>query len=161
MNDGDHMTTKIANASTNGPYELALKVATRARPNLLRACALLEEAHDQGDRRATYALATWHLFGNEVYSKNVRKAVQLLRLAANADIALAHFDLAVSYETGQGIKKNEKAAYRHFLAAALNGDNDSLAEVGRCLYYGIGIARDRKAAEVWFRRAETLGVDVR
>ncbi|UJW81302.1 tetratricopeptide repeat protein [Hydrogenophaga sp. SL48] len=142
-------------------YDLALKAASRKHPDLARASALLEEAHDQGDRRATYAMATWYLFGNEVYPKNLRKAVQLLKLAAMADIASAHFDLAVSYETGQGIKKNEQAAYRHFLAAALNGDNESLTEVGRCLYYGIGIARDRKAAEVWFRRAEALGVDVR
>lgn len=155
------MTTKSIKTSEEGPYELALKAASRARPNLLQASTLLEEAHDQGDRRATYAMATWYLFGNEAHPKNLRKAVQLLKLAAKADIASAHFDLAVSYETGQGIKKNEQAAYRHFLAAALNGDNDSLTEVGRCLYYGIGIARDRKAAEVWFRRAEALGVDVR
>ncbi len=142
-------------------YELALKIANDPNPDFAKAGALLEAAHDSGDRRASYALATWYLCGNAAYPKNLRKAVHLLKLAAKADLASAHFDLAVSLETGSGIKKSEQAAYRHFLAAALNGDSDSLTEVGRCLYYGIGVARDRKSAEVWFRRAEALGLNVR
>jgi TPR repeat protein len=139
-----------------GAYDLALKAVSRKRPDLVRASALLEDAHAQGDRRATYALATWYLFGNAVLRKDLSRAIKLLKLAAKADVAAAHFDLAVSYETGQGIKKNEKSAYWHYLGAALNGDNDSLVEVGRCLYYGIGVVRDRKAAEIWFRRADAL-----
>lgn len=133
-------------------YELALQAASAENPDLEKASALLEAAHDQGDRRATYAIATWHLFGNRIYKKNLPKAINLLKLAAKADIAFAHFDLAVSYETGCGVKKDKKAAYRHFLAAALNGDNNSIYEVGRCLYYGIGVSRDRKAAKIWFRK---------
>lgn len=152
------MTRTNVKVSRQGAYEQALKAASLKRPDLLQANTLLEEAHAQGDRRATYALATWSLFGNSVRPKNLRAATQLLKLAAKADVASAHFDLAVSYETGQGIKKNEKSAYRHYVAAALNGDKESFAEVGRCLYYGIGTARDRKTAEVWFRRAEVLGV---
>ena len=155
------MTLKETKTATQGPYELALRMASRKRPDLMQASVLLAEAPAQGDRRASYALATWSLFGNAVHRKDLRRAIQLLKLAAKADIAEAHFDLAVSYETGQGIKRDEKAAYRHFLAAALNGDDDSLAEVGRCLYHGIGVARDRKAAEVWLRRADALGVEVR
>lgn len=155
------MTTKNAAAVDKSLYELALKVIRRKRPDLMQASALLEQAHEQGDPRATYALATWLLSGNAIYPQDLRKAVKLLKLAAKADIAAAHFDLAVSYETGQGIKKDDKAAYRHFLAAALNGDNASLAEVGRCHYHGIGIVRDRKVAEVWLRRADVLAVDVR
>ncbi len=145
----------------DGLYELALKIATRKKPDLARALTLLTEAHDKGDCRATYALATWYLFGNEAIQRNFRTAVRFLKLAAKADIAAAHFDLAVCYETGQGIKKNERTAFRHYLAAALNGDNDSFAEVGRCFYYGIGVSLDRKAAEVCFRRADALNAIVR
>lgn len=155
------MTTKNTTASEKDPYELALEIMRRKRPDLVQASTLLEQAHEQGDPRATYALATWSLSGNAVHPKDLRRAVRLLKLAAKADIAAAHFDLAVSFETGQGIKKDEKAAYRHFLAAALNGDTASLAEVGRCHYHGIGVARDRKVAEVWLRRADALDVDVR
>lgn len=155
------MNMKKTKDAGKSMYEQALKAACGKRPDLAQASALLEEAHEQGDRRATYALATWSLFGNAVRPRDLRKAVQLLKLAAKADLAAAHFDLAVSYETGQGVKKNEQSAYRHFLAAALNGDDDALVEVGRCLFHGIGVVRDRKVAEVWFRRADSLGVEVR
>lgn len=142
-------------------YELALEAATSSNPDWELAKSLLEEAHQKGDHRASYALATWYLYGHGGYPIKLSKAIKMLKLAAEADIAPAHFDLAVSYETGNGIRKNTQAAYRHFLAAALNGDNDSYAEVGRCLYHGIGVARDRKSAEIWFRRADALGVEVR
>jgi TPR repeat protein len=155
------MMTMNNRASAKGPYELALKVIRRKRADFAQAGTLLEQAHEQGDARATYALATWSLSGNEGYPKDLRKAVKLLKLAATADVAAAHFDLAVSYETGQGTRTDQKAAYRHFLAAALCGDSDAFAEVGRCHYHGIGVARDRRVAEVWLRRAEIMNVEVR
>jgi TPR repeat protein len=155
------MTVKNKAPSEKEPYELALIAASSSPPDLLQANALLQDAHLRGDRRATYAIATWYLYGNAVYTKNLRKAIRWLKLAVDADIASAHFDLAVSYETGQGVKKSEKSAYRHYLAAALNGDNNAVSEVGRCLYHGIGTTRDRRAAEIWFRRADAVGVDVR
>lgn len=142
-------------------YDLALLAARRKLPDLAHVAALLESAHSSNDRRATYALATWHLYGHAGYAKNLRKAVQLLKHAANSDVTAAHFDLAVCYETGEGVKKNEARAYLHYLAAALNGDLDSLGEVGRCLFHGIGTTRDRKAAEVWFRRADAMNVHIR
>lgn len=153
--------TENIHSTTIGPYELALEAAVGNNPNFELARSLLEKAHNNGDHRASYALATWHLYGYGGYSVDLKKAINMLKLATEFDIASAHFDLAVSYETGNGIRKNMKAAYRHFLAAALNGDNDAYAEVGRCLYHGIGVARDRKSAEIWLRRADVLGVDVR
>ncbi|MGL4434543.1 MAG: hypothetical protein ACRCVM_01745, partial [Giesbergeria sp.] len=54
---------------------------------------------------------------------------------------------------------NEAFAYRHYLSAALNGDVDSLAEVGRCLYHGIGVARDRKTAEILLENSKNDGFE--
>lgn len=155
------MAQKKLASALKTDYDLALLAARRKRPDLTRAATLLESGHDKGDRRATYALATWHLYGHANYGKDSRKAIQLLKLASGADIAAAHFDLAVCYETGDGIKKNDARAYLHYLAAALNGDLDSLGEVGRCLFHGVGTTRDRKAAEVWFRRADAMDVAIR
>lgn len=151
---------KLVSALKND-YDLALQAARRKRPDLARASSLLESGHDKCDRRATYALATWYLCGHAGYAKDLRKAVQLLKLASSADISAAHFDLAVCYETGEGVKKNHSKAYLHYLAAALNGDLDSFGEVGRCLFHGVGTTSDRKAAEVWFRRADAMGVNIR
>jgi len=142
-------------------YERALEAVGGGNPDFELAKFLLEKAHKNGDRRATYALATWYLYGHGGCLVDLDKAINMLKVAAEANIPCAHFDLAVSYETGNGVKRNARAAYRHFLAAALNGDNDSYAEVGRCLYYGIGVACDRKAANIWFERARSLGGVVR
>ena len=64
-------------------YEAALALATskngaRHRPKVLK---LLRSAARDGDSRARYALATWHLFGVGV-RKNARSAVRLLKQAA-------------------------------------------------------------------------------
>jgi uncharacterized protein len=142
-------------------YELALKEATRKNPRLSIAAALLERAHSEGDRRATYALATWHLHGHAGYSKDLKVALALFKLAALAHHPEANFELAVCYENGEGVRKNDKRAYIHYLAAALFGDTDALTETGRCLYYGIGTNQDRKAAEVWFKKAESVGLEIR
>ena len=155
------MNQKKSNQIGKTSYDLALRAASRKQPDFTQAAALLESGHNEGDQRATYALATWHLYGHAGYPKSLSKAARLLKLAASADIAAAHFDLAICYETGEGVKKNEAKAYLHYLAAALNGDLDSLGEVGRCLFHGIGTTRDRKAAEVWFRRADAMKVKIR
>ena len=150
------MTINPSNA-----YELALQETKKHGPDWRKISDLLEHAHSDGDKRATYALATWHLAGEHGYPKNLKNANNLLKIAAKANIASAHFDLAVSYETGQGIKKSEVLAFRHYVAAALSGDNQAFSEVGRCLYYGIGVNRDTKLAKIWLDKADSLGVDVR
>jgi hypothetical protein len=51
---------------------------------------------------------------------------------------------------GCGVKKNDNKALALYMAASLNGDVMALHEVARCFYYGIGTAKDRKIAEVWY-----------
>ncbi len=143
-----------------GSYDYVLYLSNKKRGSEDEIKFAVDAAHEAGDKRATYALAMGHLQGVGGYIKNLKKAVSYLREAAVANISWAHFDLAVCYEKGEGVRKSEKLAYLHYLAAALNGDNDAVVEVGRCLHYGIGIQRDRKAAEVWFKKADTLGIEI-
>jgi len=141
-----------------GTYDYVLHLADSETQDEDEIASAVQAAHDLGDRRATYALAMGYLRGCGGYPQSIRKAVPLLKIAAQADVASAHFDIAICYEKGEGVRRSEKMAYRHYLAAALNGDNDSLVEVGRCLFHGIGTQRDRKSADIWFRRAEALGI---
>jgi len=140
----------MSNCAITEEYDQALQMARKENPDIGKAGGLLEVAHALGDRRASYALATWYMFGNDGYKKNIAKAISLLKLAAKSDIAYANHDLAVAYETGTGVKKNKKIAYNNYVAAVLNGDYDAAEEVGRCLYYGIGVNRDRKMAKIWY-----------
>ena len=140
-------------------YQRALKLAygSKRRPTR-EVYELLLAADKDGDARATYALATWYLHGNRFCKKDYRRAIQMLKRAAQADIASAAFDLAVSLEKGKGARKSLKEAFRHFVQAALLGDAQSHYEVGRMYFYGIGTAKDRNLAEFWLAKAEKLGV---
>lgn len=66
----------------------------------------------------------------------------------------AYFDLAVCYETGNGIKKSDRKVFECYLNAALAGDRQAVYEVGRCYYYGIGISKNKRMADIWLRQAE-------
>ena len=46
-----------------------------------------------------------------------------------------------------------------YLNAALHGDTQSVEEVARCFYYGIGIEKNIDVAEIWYQRAEELGIE--
>jgi len=48
-------------------------------------------------------------------------------------------------------------AFEHYLRGVLYGDQQSVLEVGRCYYFGIGVKKDRKSSNIWLERAETLG----
>jgi uncharacterized protein len=148
----------MRNAATDRKtYEMALKRAMRPNANYTEIAPLLTAAHESGDPRATYALATWYLHGR-AFRRNVRKAVALLRVAASNGIPDALYDLAVCNENGEGTPKNESRAVELYLRAALLGEKQSIYEVGRCYYYGIGVKVDRAIARVWLDRAKDLGV---
>jgi uncharacterized protein len=145
-------------------YDKALRLAQRRRakdlPQTRKVYELLLDADGHGDARATYALATWYLHGSEFTKVDVRRATALLRKAAAADIADANYDLAVSYEKGVGLPKSLSKAFECYTKAALLGDAPSHYEVGRMLYFGIGTPRNRRLADAWLKKAETLGVEI-
>lgn len=76
-------------------------------------------------------------------------AVVLLKKAAAKGIADAAFDLAVSYERGEGILKDQSRAFQLYKKAAQLGSHQSEYEIGRCCFYGIGVPKDRRRAAVW------------
>lgn len=153
------MRSGVDNMQRSSEYSKALEVMKGPRPDEARALELLRRAHKKNDASATYAIATWYLFGRGGLRRNIRSAVKLLRQAARQKVPEAMYDLAVCYETGRGVNKNPKTALRYYLDAAIRGDGNAVFEVGRCFYYGIGVARNRDLADVWLVRAEELGVD--
>jgi len=128
----------------------------KKKPDVKKALKLLQQAYKLHDAGAAYALATWYLHGTHV-RKNLKKGTTLLKEAVSREnIPSALYDLAVSYEKGTGTNKSLKKAYTYYLQAALWGEKDAFYEVGRCLYHGIGIKRDKSLANIWLDRAENL-----
>lgn len=138
--------TTSASAYGYDPYGLPLQ-ATAPKTDYVYA----------GDATAAYALGTWYLHGAHV-KKDIAKGTELLRQAATENVLSALYDLAVSHENGIGTKKNARKAYELYLGAAIWGHQQSYYEVGRCLFYGIGVRRSRAFAAVWLDRAKDLGV---
>jgi TPR repeat protein len=119
----------------------------------------MRRAADLGHPMASYALATWYLFGQEPYlMPDHVEAVRLLKVAAKAHIPSAYYDLAVCYHEGEGVDKDPVAGFENYLRAALHGDEQAVMRVGQAYFFGKGTSEDKRTAEIWFDRAEELGV---
>jgi TPR repeat protein len=135
--------------------EFARDEATKPSPDNAAAIVALEEASSLGLAEAQYALGTWYLHGVGM-KKNLVKAAEYFRAAADQDHPSAQFDLAICYEKGTGVEKKARAAFELYMRSALGGDAGAFSEVARCWHYGIGIAADERLAEVWYEKAESL-----
>jgi TPR repeat protein len=126
--------------------------------NVKLAVDLMTAAADAGHNMASYALATWYLFGKEPYIRvDHIKAVTLLKKAAAAGIPEALYDLGVCYSEGEGVEKDDESAFECYLRAALRGHKVSVDSVGTCYEYGIGVVEDPRVARIWHERAIELG----
>lgn len=153
---GLQMTSEPLDSSSDS-YERALRLARGSERELAQALELLQQAHADGDVRATYALASWYLYGEQV-EKDYQKAVSLLKVCAAKFYPSGLYDLAVAYELGHGVARDLRRAFELYLAAGIRGDAQAIEETGRCYFYGVGIGEDRDLAVVWYARARELGV---
>lgn len=164
LKNGDLYDTTLIRHATASPSPTSVRIfrratrqayATNADPALI--APLLMKSAVAGNRDAIYALATWKLFGEAgIFRRDPAEGARLLKLAADAGSSSAAYDLAVSYETGVGVRTSLARACQLYVRAALLGDPQAHEEVGRCYYWGIGVRRDRKMAAVWYERAEAL-----
>ena len=133
-----------------------------------------------------YALACRHGWGMRPNQQEgvlwLRKAVDLSRIEVDASdllppsfggiqdkiaarqhkaqLALAIYELGVSYLNGWGIQQDKHLALRCFEIAAGWGDADALAEAGFCFAKGVGCKKDLAKAAGYYRRAEAQGISM-
>lgn len=140
---------------TSYSHRLYLKALRLARANTCNGetWSLLERARKLGDGNATYALATWYLFGKYV-KKDPVAAVSLLKEATLLGNPSAMFDLAVCAEKGVGMQKDLGRAVELYMMAGLRGDASAKEAAGRCYWHGIGIGKDRHIAAIWLDSAK-------
>jgi TPR repeat protein len=152
------MTTPIRSNSEPEPFEQALPLLFEPDVPWAEAGSLLTMASAAGHDYATYALATWYLFGRPELGirKNRVKAVSLLKRASRS-CGLAMSELAVCYETGRGTEKDLRVAFLLYRKATRFGVIKAWFDLQRCYYWGIGTPRDRRKADAALRKAEALG----
>jgi hypothetical protein len=76
---------------------------------------------------------------------------------AEQGMAAAQFNLAVLYEQGLGVAKNDVEAARWYRAAAERGDVAAQLKTGSLYEQGVGVARDVDRAGFWYGEAAKGG----
>ena len=136
-------------------YKKALKLAYKSPLDADKVIATLNSAIALGSADAAFALGTWYLQGVNVET-DIKLAEELLEFAAKKNHPIACFDYAILMEKSERFND----ALIHYTKAALYGENESLIEVGRMYFHGIGCEPNPELAEVWYQKAETLGLIV-
>jgi uncharacterized protein len=115
----------------------------------------LEQAAAKGEPAASYNLAL--LLLSTGASADLVRAVQLLRIAADAEIADAQHALGVLYLRGRGVSRDPAEAARWLKRAADNGNPAGEVEYAILLFNGEGIEANEALAARYFRRAAAKG----
>ncbi|WPH02528.1 Hypothetical protein R9X50_00539300 [Acrodontium crateriforme] len=107
------------------------------------------------------AASTIHLISSQVSSKPSSTASTAQEAKTRkAQLALAVYELGISYMNGWGCTKDRALAVRCYEVAGSWGDCDALAEAGFCYTQGLGVKKDLKRAAGYYRRAADGGMSM-
>lgn len=112
---------------------------------------------EQGDAEAQYNLATNYEDGRGV-ERNMQKAIELYRLAANQDYTEAQYYLGVIYDKGRGVTSDDVKAREWYHIAANNGHSLAQYNYAIFLLQGRGGSVDKDEALIWLQKAAAQGL---
>ena len=112
-----------------------------------------KELNSMMDQAADYFKEASRLFGR---GRQV-EAARLTRQAAELGYAEAQCSLGALYMNGQGVDKDQEAAFQWFLKAARQGHSGAQCNLGLMYQFGQGVKRDLKEAADWYRKAADRG----
>ena len=87
------------------------------------------------------------------------EAVKWYRKAAEQDLALAQYNLAVCYDRGDGVAEDHVEAVKWYRKAAEHNDAEAQYNLGICYERGDGVAEDWVEAYKWLLLAARQGVE--
>lgn len=88
--------------------------------------------------------------------EKIQKGISVLRKGVNLGVMSCLSFLAACYDDGLGVPQKPDQALRWYKKAALAGDRNSYANVGKKIYYGEGCQADEPEAWRWFARGAEL-----
>jgi len=97
------------------------------------------------------------VLGLDGLSKSDSEAAHWFRKAAEQGYAIAQYNLAVMYESGQGVSVDPVEASAWYLKAAEQGQADSEYKIGACYQNGKGVKQDFVVAVLWLQKAADQG----
>jgi TPR repeat protein len=118
--------------------------------------AQLQQSVDSGDIDSQYVLGKMYLMGN-IFKKNSKKAVELLRNAAVGHNISAMYYYAYCLKNGLGTDKNQQKAVKWFQKGAGYNNANCQYNLGKALLNGDDINKDQRKAFLWFLCAAEQG----
>ncbi|MBH68570.1 MAG: hypothetical protein CMM58_09485 [Rhodospirillaceae bacterium] len=112
---------------------------------------------NKGDATAQYLLGLSKLRGEK--TQNYEEALNWFKLAAIQKHREAQYNLAVLYEKGLGIEKNDIKALLWYHVAAENEHPKAQFNLAVFFLNGRGTAPNQEEAVRWFTRASSQGID--
>jgi len=83
--------------------------------------------------------------------------IETLQLEAQYGESKSQYELAIAYEHGEGIKKDQKKAIYWYCKAAVKGYSDAQTNLAWMLLNGRGIKKNEAQAVHWFKAAAKSG----
>ena len=121
----------------------------------------LRVSAEKGDVEAQLKLADSYYEGDDDYvgvSKDLRKAAQWYRKAAEQGNASAQFNLGLMYGNGEGVPQDAPEAVRWYRKAAEQRVPAAQFNLGVRYQTGDGVPKDAREAVQWYRKAAEQGV---
>ena len=103
----------------------------------IQARAMVQRRVDAGDPMAIWNIGTQYSLGKYGLEKDVARAVELYKHAAELGLREAHYNLGVLYDEGKEVEKDTGKAINHYEAAAMNGYVDARHNLS-CMEYEAG-----------------------
>lgn len=113
---------------------------------------LIDKAN-AGDAKAALALGCGYEYGGGCYEKNISKALEWYRKAADQGNVSAQYKLGYIYYCGEIVEKDYSQAMYWFLKAAAQGNSEAKGWIAFMYRLGEGVTVDYKKAEAIYQEA--------
>ena len=107
--------------------------------------------------KAHYNSGLMHESGEGGVKKDIKKAFEFFKSAAELGNPMAQYNLAAYYENGEGVIKDMEKAFHWYTKAADQGDVEALHNVALCYENGEGVDQDIQQAIVFYTKAAEQG----
>lgn len=137
-------------------YEIALEIADRENEELDgdRVLSLLDNGIEEGDERAACARAICYVDGKYGSDIDGTKATELFLGLSESKVPEALFALAVSFDKGDGVVKNQSVAFDYYLEAATLGHSEACFQVSEFFREGLIVLESENLQGFWLKRSQ-------
>jgi uncharacterized protein len=114
---------------------------------------------NSGKYLITILITAIFIFGTSIHAEtsNESDEIRFIRIAANKGDAEAQYYLALAYDTGDGVEKDQKKAIEWYQKSAAQDYVDSMFNLAVSYNDGEGVEQNKELALLWYTKAAEKG----